>query len=99
MTFHELAVNAARYGALSVPGGRARIAWSVDMAAPVRTLRLEWREEGGPPVSAPARMGFGRRLIERGVARDLGGAADLDFAPEGVRFTLETPLSHKIGLA
>jgi two-component sensor histidine kinase len=99
MTFHELAVNATRYGALSYPGGRVRVRWSVDMAAPVRALRLEWREEGGPPVSAPSRSGFGRRLIERGIARDLGGAADLDFAPEGVRFTLETPLSHKIGLA
>jgi two-component sensor histidine kinase len=98
MTFHELAVNAVRHGALGVASGRVAVRWAVDMAADPRRLALEWRESGGPPVSVPTRQGFGRRLIERGLARDLGGAARLDFQPDGLRFTLSTPLSQRIGL-
>jgi two-component sensor histidine kinase len=99
MTFHELAVNAARHGSLSVAGGKVRIGWSVAMAAQPRILELEWREEGGPRVVAPIREGFGRRLIERGLGRDAESQVALAFEPEGVRFTFRTPLSQKIGLA
>ncbi|MDP3174219.1 MAG: HWE histidine kinase domain-containing protein [Phenylobacterium sp.] len=99
MTVHELAVNAAKHGALTTEDGRVEIMWSVDMAQEQRELLLEWRESGGPPVSMPTRAGFGMRLIEGGLARDLHGECAVDFAPEGLRFTLRVPLSPRIALA
>ncbi|HEX7759470.1 MAG TPA: HWE histidine kinase domain-containing protein [Caulobacteraceae bacterium] len=98
MTFHELAVNATRHGALSAESGSISVQWSVDLNEEPRRLTLEWREQGGPVVAPPTRQGFGRRLIERALARDLGGSARLAFEPEGVVFKLSTPLSPRIGL-
>jgi two-component sensor histidine kinase len=98
MTFNELAVNAARHGALGAPEGQVSVRWTVDTAEETHRLTLEWRESGGPTVAPPTRQGFGRRLIERALARDLGGAARLSFDPDGVVFRLSTPLSHRIGL-
>jgi PAS domain S-box-containing protein len=88
MALHELGTNAAKYGALSVEGGRVSIAWT---QAGDR-LRLEWRESAGPPVEAPSRRGFGSRLIERGLAADLGGTAALHFDPAGLRCEIEASL-------
>jgi two-component sensor histidine kinase len=99
MTFHELAVNAAKYGALSVDKGRLELSWAVDMAAEDRQLELNWREFGGPEVTASPRAGFGSRLIQTGIARDLGGEARLDFNPAGVCYALRAPLSARIALA
>jgi two-component sensor histidine kinase len=100
MTLHELAVNAAKYGALSTAEGRVVIRWSVDEAATPPMLALTWREVGGPAVDhAPERRGFGVQMIERGMARDLGGKATLDFPPEGVVYTLRAPLSQRMSLA
>jgi PAS domain S-box-containing protein len=81
LVFHELATNAAKYGALSKPGGRVEVGWSVE-AGETRTLDLTWRERGGPPVSPPTRRGFGSRLIER----SMGGAGEsrLAFEPDGL---------------
>jgi two-component sensor histidine kinase len=90
MALHELGTNAAKYGALSAAAGSVEIGWRLPHAPPL--LWLEWRERGGPPVSPPARRGFGSRLIEQGLARDLGGRVTLDFAPDGVVFTAELPL-------
>lgn len=98
MTFHELAVNATRHGALSTGHGKVSVQWAVDLSEEPRRLTLEWREQGGPTVVAPTRQGFGRRLIERALARDLGGSARLSFEPGGVVFRLSTPLSPRIGL-
>lgn len=98
MTFHELAVNALLHGALRTPTGRVDIRWRVDMTAPKRYMELVWKESGGPPVAPPERTGFGRRLIERGLARDLDGQARLLFEPDGVRFVLHAPLSKKLVL-
>lgn len=98
MTLHELAVNAAKYGALSTEGGRLEISWSVDMAAARRELLFVWREHGGPPVAKPSRMGFGSRLIQSGIARDLGGSAKLEFEPGGVIFVLRAPISDRLAL-
>lgn len=98
MTFHELAVNALLHGALSTPAGRVDLRWRVDLAAPKRYMELVWKESGGPPVVQPTRTGFGRRLIERGLARDLDGQARLLFEPDGVRFVLHAPLSKKLVL-
>lgn len=86
MALHELATNATKYGALSVPHGRLTIAWR-------RTggggLMLDWRESGGPPVAPPARTGFGRMVIEG--AAGLGGTVDHRFRPEGVSCRIELP--------
>lgn len=93
MTLHELAVNAAKYGALSTPGGQVDITWSVDETPGARSLTFDWVERGGPPVTGqPDREGFGSRMIKRGLARDLGGRAEMTFAPEGLRYRLWTPL-------
>lgn len=93
LAFHELATNAARFGALSRPGGQVTVEWSIDKGA---ALDLSWRESGGPEVASPARRGFGSRLIERGAARELGGHVRLDFEPGGVACVFHLPLSQKI---
>jgi len=80
----ELATNAARHGALSSETGKVAIAWSLVED----DFRLSWRECGGPPVTAPRRRGFGSRLIQQGLAGELGAKVDLDFAPKGLIFTM-----------
>jgi PAS domain S-box-containing protein len=83
---HELATNAARYGALSVPEGRVAVAWSEtrdDVGA--RRLTLDWRETGGPTVVAPTRQGFGSRLIQRSIQVDMKGETTMAFEPDGLR--------------
>lgn len=95
LALHELATNAAKYGALSVPGGRVRIEWKIVMAASgERALRFSWQEENGPPVSEPARKGFGHIVIERTVADSLDAHVDLEFAPSGVVWSVEIPASR-----
>ncbi|WP_404480832.1 response regulator [Novosphingobium sp. BL-52-GroH] len=87
LIFHELATNAHKYGALSNATGTVRLAWSRTDGV----LSLEWAEHGGPPVSPPARRGFGSTLIEHSMAAD-GARIVSDFAPEGVRWTMTLPL-------
>jgi PAS domain S-box-containing protein len=87
MALHELCVNAAKYGALSSPDGSVNI----DVARGDGVLTIVWRERGGPPVRPPGRRGFGSRMIE-GLARDLEGAAELEFAPGGLVCTITAPL-------
>ncbi len=89
MALHELATNAVKYGALSVPAGRVALSWRVAEGR----LALSWRESGGPPVDPPTRTGFGSRLIERSLARELDGTVDLSFPREGVTCTIVAPLS------
>jgi two-component sensor histidine kinase len=90
MALHELATNAVKHGALSVPGGRVTIACTAD--AGEGSHMVEWIERGGPPVtSPPTRRGFGLRLLGRGLATETGMAADLRFEPEGLRCTLRLP--------
>jgi PAS domain S-box-containing protein len=95
MVVHELATNAAKFGALSTPGGRVFISWGVpsggDGAADVT---VEWRESGGPPVIKPTQLGFGTSLIEELIAHELGGAVDLAFDPGGVRCRMKLPLGR-----
>ena len=85
MALHELCTNAAKYGALSVPGGRVAIGWRLEGAR----FHLTWTETGGPPVAEPARSGFGSQLIRAALASEIGGSVALCYLPEGVRFTLE----------
>ncbi|MBW8269330.1 sensor histidine kinase [Caldovatus aquaticus] len=89
LAFHELATNAAKYGAFASESGRVTVAWSLD---PEGRLRIRWSETGGPPVAPPARRGFGSRLIERSLAHDLGGQARIEFPPAGAVCTIEAPL-------
>lgn len=93
MIFHELATNAAKYGALSSPDGRVLIDWAIaDHSRPV--LRLSWREIDGPPVTEPTRRGFGSRLIERNVRHDLAGEVKLDYATAGFSAEFSVPLDQ-----
>lgn len=96
MTLHELAVNATKYGALSIEGGSLDVAWKLDCDEAPTELEFQWVERGGPPVGEPRRRGFGSRLIETGVARELGGQGQMIFDPEGLQFRLRAPLSSRI---
>jgi two-component sensor histidine kinase len=82
IALHELATNAVKYGALSVPEGRVTIRWTVSKD---RLLTLTWVEKDGPPVQSPERSGFGMRLLQRSLARELDGEVVFTFAPQGVR--------------
>jgi PAS domain S-box-containing protein len=95
LVMHELATNAAKYGALSVPAGRIELRWRI-LRHPGRPQRLsiEWSECGGPEVSAPARQGFGTRFIVGSIAAELKGTARLEFAAEGLSCALEIPLEE-----
>ena len=92
LIFHELATNAAKYGALSSPDGEVQLTWTVTPTPEGRRLDLTWREVGGPQVSPPGKTGFGTRLIRRGLAAELNAVVDLDFRPEGLVCTLEALL-------
>ena len=94
MVFHELATNAAKYGALSAPGGSVEIVWqpvlAEDGGRPM--LRIEWIEQGGPAVVEPTRRGFGSKLIEGSIPSDLSGIATLVYDPAGLRCAIAVPL-------
>jgi two-component sensor histidine kinase/CHASE1-domain containing sensor protein len=92
MALHELATNAAKYGALSAAGGRVLVSWRVRPDEARSVLVLDWCEEGGPPVVPPAEQGFGTRLITQGLRRQLNGRVQLDFPPAGLRCRIEAPL-------
>lgn len=95
MAFHELATNAAKYGALSAPQGCIRISWSLVRAEPGKQhLEVQWREEGGPEVRRPEHKGFGTRLINRSIVHELGGAIEMSFAPAGVACCFRVPLNE-----
>lgn len=90
LAIHELLTNAVKYGAWSVPSGQVSLTW--ELRARDR-LHIEWRERGGPPVTAPTRRGFGSRLIERGLAGELGGTVEMLFEPDGLICVVDAPLS------
>lgn len=87
MALHELCTNAAKYGALSRPGGSVSLDWNVLEGG---MLRLAWRETGGPAVTRPSRSGFGTRLLERGIFNEPDGRIKVAFDPEGVSAQIET---------
>lgn len=92
MAIHELATNALKYGALSVPNGHVTLKLHLQGREPDRRLVIEWIESGGPEVAKPARKGFGSRLLERGLAGELAGRVRLDYHPAGVSCRMELPL-------
>jgi two-component sensor histidine kinase len=90
MVVSELVTNAAKYGSLSTPAGRLSVQWGISSD---HTLVIEWLEQSGPMVNAPTRRGFGTRLIQRCVERDLDGSLDLRFEDTGVHCRMILPLS------
>ena len=92
MAVHELATNAAKYGALSDMAGKVRIRWDVDRSSEADRLRLRWTESDGPTVEPPGRKGFGSLMIQRGLTHDLGGAVELLYERSGVTCTIDVPL-------
>lgn len=90
--FHELATNAAKYGALSNPTGQIVVSWNVDREQGEPVLMMRWQENGGPPVSPPSRQGFGSRLIEQTIKEALGGTIEITYAREGIRCAIAVPL-------
>ena len=98
LAVHELAINAVAHGALSTPsGGRVDVSWWLEEAPTGDRVRLRWRESGGPSVSMPSSRGFGRRLIEGGLAQDLNGDVRLGFEPPGVVCEIGMPVSEGMG--
>jgi two-component sensor histidine kinase len=91
LILHELATNVVKHGAFSVPTGRVRVQWDIEQANAPR-LRLEWQERGGPPARSPASPGFGTQLIEFTARRELGGRAELNYAPAGLEVEIVAPL-------
>ena len=88
MVIHELATNATKYGALKNQQGKLAICWTLE---PEGEFRLDWIESGGPPVTPPARRGFGSTVIERSIPYELDGNVDISYEPQGVRAELTLP--------
>ncbi|MFO6448391.1 PAS domain S-box protein [Erythrobacter sp. NE805] len=94
LALHELATNAMKHGALSVPAGTVTLGWEHVTIGDAPAFRLTWRERGGPlvPAARPKLAGFGTNLLEQGLTW-YGGETRLDFAPEGLTATLSLPLA------
>ena len=94
LVLHELATNAVKYGALSVPGGKIRLSWRFgDENSAPQTFRMEWCESGGPQVKPSTRKGFGRFVTDQMITRALDATVETELAPEGLRWTLQMPAS------
>lgn len=91
MALHEMATNAVKYGALSVPEGQVTIAWEWKGQGAKRVLRLSWKEKGGPTVKEPKSRGFGSQVIERNLTRALGADVKLDYAASGFKAEMDLP--------
>ena len=97
LALHELATNASKYGALSVPTGKIRIRWTVDHGAGgAKCFHMTWRESGGPMINPPEREGFGSTVITKTLSRTFKGKAELEYAPEGVTWELTAPVDYLI---
>jgi len=92
MALHELATNAVKHGALATDAGSVMLRWDISVGAGSDRLHFRWEESGGPPVAPPTRTGFGSRMIERALAIEIGGVADIAYHPAGIRFTAMAPL-------
>jgi two-component sensor histidine kinase len=93
LALHELATNAAKYGALSVPGGSVQIVWR-RLLEPEEGIEIDWTETGGPSVKEPERRGFGSLVIERNLSRSLDAEVHLTFRSEGVHCRMLIPLNQ-----
>jgi PAS domain S-box-containing protein len=98
MAVHELATNAAKYGALSAPGGEVALDWRLEGDGQ-RRLVLDWQERGGPPAAEPGSRDFGLTFIERSLAHEFSGVVELDFRPEGLHCRMDLPLGRGAAVA
>jgi PAS domain S-box-containing protein len=98
LIFHELATNAAKYGALSDGKGSVAVQWTLTPEGEPAVLTIDWHERGGPKVTVPVRRGFGSRLLNQAMAHELGGETILTFLPDGAECRLQLPLSAKVDL-
>ncbi len=96
LLLHELATNAAKHGALSVPNGKVLLDWTINGSGPDAQFRLVWREIGGPPVTAPTHRGFGELLVRRIAPRDVSGHGKVSYAASGFEYEIEAPLRELI---
>src|SRR5260370_36117968 len=96
MTLNELCTNTTKFGALSVPGGRVDIAWTLDPKT--QRLHLKWTEKNGPAVRAPDKRRFGTRLIET-LGKQLKGDVQLTYEPSGFIYAFDVPLSSLASIA
>lgn len=92
LALHELATNAVKYGALSVPGGTVTLCWTINRGVEDVGFDLVWEERGGPPVTPPEHKGFGSKLIERSLRSYFRGRSETDYRPEGLIFQLHARL-------
>ena len=90
---HELATNAVKYGALSSPQGHLSVSWAVDQPSGEAGLKLDWRERDGPLVVPPKDKGFGHVVIKNMIEQAVRGSVELDFAKEGLHWSLQAPAS------
>jgi PAS domain S-box-containing protein len=93
LVLHELCTNAVKYGALSVPNGKVSVLWETIDDGSQAQLWFRWEEAGGPPVSAPAKRGFGSRLIEQSFSQHSGGVVKIEYRPTGVQLSVKFPLA------
>jgi two-component system CheB/CheR fusion protein len=101
MVFYELATNAAKYGALAVPGGRIDVSWELVAASPANRVTLIWTESGGKPVGDMGKPGFGKpgfgtRFVTRSIEYELQGTAEMEPSPKGIRWKLEFPVHQNV---
>lgn len=90
LAIHELATNAAKYGALSTRNGRLRVSWSMN----ANNLSLSWIESGGPPAFKPEKFGFGTKVIHASIKQQLGGEITKEWGASGMRATIVVPIAH-----
>ena len=94
LAIHELAINATKYGALSVDGGMIHIEWDVRVTDGGRLFDLRWLEQDGPPVEAPTQTGFGTRLIDRTLRDALNARVEITYLRSDLRFAMSARLDQ-----
>lgn len=97
LLIHELATNAAKHGAFTVPDGKAELQWAIGGPADAQTFRMTWRETGGPAVKAPSHRGFGELLLRRIAPRDVAGRGTTKYTESGFEYAIEAPLAELTG--
>lgn len=96
LAIHELATNAAKYGALRAPDGYVEVEWSLSGDDGGEVLEIAWSERGGPKVKTPTRTGFGSLLIKRNMEQAFGAPVSMDWAPEGLEWRIVAPAERVI---
>jgi two-component sensor histidine kinase len=96
LALHELATNASKYGALSVPEGKVAVHWELAGRGGGRRFRMTWRESGGPIVTKPKHRGLGQQILQQVIAQALAGKVTHELLPAGVRWTLDVPAASVV---